>query len=142
MTLAALVCLGGASVARVLLRYAMRGSEAGDQKRAVMFQIACAVTVGLTVWAAHFLALRALPIEGAVGYDFFGAAGSLALSIGAMLVSVRMMFMGPGLVWSAGAVAVRTFGSLAMHIVAVAIMILGKRNARKGQCQNTESQYQ
>jgi signal transduction histidine kinase/CheY-like chemotaxis protein len=122
MTLAALVCLGGVAIARVLLRYAVRGKEAGDTRRFEIFQAACAVTVSLTMWSAQFLALRALPIEGRIGYDLLGAAGSLTIITAAMLVSVRMLFMGSGPAWRAGAVVVRTLGALGMVIVAVAAL--------------------
>ena len=120
MVMGALVCLGGTAIARVLLRYAMRGKEAGDSRRFEMFQAACAATVGLTVWSAHFLALRALPIEGRIGYDLLGAAGSLAIITVAMLLSVRMLFISSGPVWRGAAIAVRTLGALGMHVVAMA----------------------
>ncbi len=120
MVLAALVCLGGTIIARVALHYAMRGREAGDARRSLIFQVICALTVGLTVWSAHFLALRALPIEGRIGYDLLGAGGSLALIVGSMLVSVRMLFIGSSPAWRVGAVAVRALGALGMHIFAMA----------------------
>ena len=120
MALAALVCLGGMAIARVLLRYAVRGKEASDARRFEIFQAACAAAVGLTIWSAQFLALRALPIDGRIGYDLLGAAGSLAIITAAMLLSVRMLFIGAGRVWLAGAVAVRTIGALGMVVVAVA----------------------
>ncbi|MFN4091589.1 MAG: ATP-binding protein [Brevundimonas sp.] len=122
MVLAAFVCLGGTAIARVLLRYAVRGREAGQARRCNLFQAACAVTVGLTVWASHFLALRALPIDGPIGYDLTCAAASLAIVTVSMLVSVRMLFMGSGPVWRGGAVVVRVLGAVGMHVVAMSAL--------------------
>ncbi|MES2835654.1 MAG: ATP-binding protein [Pseudomonadota bacterium] len=119
MVLAALVCLGGAAVSRLLLLYARRGCEAGNVRRFEGFQAAGATTIGLTIWSAHFLALRALPIDGRIGYDLLGAAGSLAVITGAMLLSMRMHFRRSHPTWRYGAVAVRVLGALGMHVVAM-----------------------
>ena len=120
LALAAVVCLGGASIARVLLLHARRGKEAADRFRLEVFQAVGAAAIGLTVWSAHFLALRALPLEGRIGYDLAGAAGSLAVVTGALLLSMRIHFRTESPAWRYGAVSLRIAGALGMHLIAVA----------------------
>ena len=122
MAVAALVCLGGIAMARVLLQQARRRLGQGDTRRFEVFLFGCAAAVGLTLWASHFIALRAFQIDGRVGYDLGGAASSLIVMVAAMYASVRLLFMGQGLAWRGAAVAVRTGGLLVMHLVALAAL--------------------
>ena len=116
---ASLLCLLGATAARLLFNRARAARWDGWTQTALRLEILGALLGGVLIWGAQFIALMAYDAGMPAGYDPIGMISALAVTIGALLVATRVVgdALSPTRVLCG--VVIRGLGFLGMHVLAV-----------------------
>jgi diguanylate cyclase (GGDEF)-like protein len=120
VAIAAFICLLSAYACVSLLRHAMRM----DRKARMVWTTISAVSVGLGIWATHFVAMLAFRPGFSLQYDILLTAGSLLLAIGICGAGLTMALHSKGNADRFLGGAVIGVGISNMHYMGIAALLL------------------
>jgi NO-binding membrane sensor protein with MHYT domain len=117
MALSVLIAIQGSFVSLVLAREV--GRFAGARRRLVLAM--SAVTLGLSIWAMHFIGMLAYHMPDEAAYDLFLTLLSFLIAVLTVGIGYGVMTVAPGRRWRDVAAAIFTGGGIAgMHYVGMA----------------------